>query len=109
MKTLSKPGMLTSTLLLGAVLVLGSHTGTAQVTEPEKSAQITIPATADGIWIVIDKEVQALTGVIQAGKLNEVDHHAFAIRDLVRALPERSKGFTAGHVQKIEENVHRDV
>ena len=41
-------------------------------------------------WQAIDREMQALAAVIERGDLAEVHHHAFAVRDLVRALPLRT-------------------
>lgn len=57
-------------------------------TAPEApAAPTTIPDTADGIWQAIDKHKAELQASIRGGSLAEVHHHAFAIRDLVAALP----------------------
>ena len=105
MKTSSRSTSITSALLLGALLTLGSVAPAAWASGDEASAPTTIPATVEGIWGAIDKETAALAGVIQTGKLEEVHHHAFAIRDLVRALPERSKALTPEQLQKVKANV----
>ncbi len=49
-----------------------------------------IPDTADGVWQSIEQHRAELQASIQGKSLGEVHHHAFAIRDLVAALPERS-------------------
>ena len=58
----------------------------------EASAEIplAIPDTADGIWTAIDQHVAELKATVASGDLKEVHHHAFAIRDLVAALPSHS-------------------
>lgn len=61
----------------------------AQATE-KAGSQVQIPATSEAIWKSIDKETEQLAALIQTGKFEEVHHHAFAIRDLVAALPARS-------------------
>ncbi len=53
-------------------------------------APMVIPDTADGIWTAIDAHSAELKATIASGNLTEVHHHAFAIRDLVAALPAHS-------------------
>ncbi|MEO6104100.1 MAG: hypothetical protein ABIP44_10735, partial [Pseudoxanthomonas sp.] len=53
-------------------------------------ASAAIPDTADGIWTAIDAHSTELKATINSGNLSEVHHHAFAIRDLVAALPAHS-------------------
>ena len=67
----------------------------------ESEAKTEILATPDAIWQSIDKQTQALATEIQANKLDEVHHHAFAIRDLAAALPERSKDLPADKLTKV--------
>ena len=68
-------------------------------------AEPPIPATADGIWQAIDQHSAELDKVMQSGALEEVHHHAFAIRDLVAALPERSQSLPADKLAKVKGNV----
>lgn len=63
-----------------------------------------IPATSEAIWQSIDKETAGLAAVIQSGKLDEAHHHAFAIRDLVAALPTRSGNMPAEKLAQVEAN-----
>ena len=46
-----------------------------------------IPATVAEIWTEIHKQQTRLTGVVAKKDLGEAHDHAFAIRDLVKALP----------------------
>lgn len=46
-----------------------------------------IPATAEDIWKEIHKQQGKLTSVVAQKDLGEAHDHAFAIRDLVKALP----------------------
>ena len=45
-----------------------------------------IPATTEGIWQAIHKEHAELDETVKSKKLGDVHHHAFAIRDLAKAL-----------------------
>ncbi|MDQ2734427.1 MAG: hypothetical protein M3Y55_05430 [Pseudomonadota bacterium] len=63
-----------------------------------------IPATSDAIWHSIDKETEQLATLIQGNKLEEVHHRAFAIRDLVAALPSRSASLGADKVAAVKAN-----
>lgn len=105
MKALSNHKAITAALLLGITVIFGSHSRTGRATEVEESAQTAIPPTVTGIWNAIDDETAALTQVIQANKLDDVHHHAFAIRDLVRALPGHSQGLATDQLQKIKAQV----
>ena len=46
-----------------------------------------IPATVEEIWKEIHKQQAKLVAVVAAKDLGEAHDHAFAIRDLVKALP----------------------
>lgn len=72
--------------------------------EPE-AAPIAIPATADAIWQEIDKHSAELKATIDSGSLTEVHHHAFAIRDLVAALPTHSPTLPAEEQTKLQGEV----
>lgn len=75
-----------------------------QASEVEPEA-VQIPATADGIWNAIDQQMTELKATIQSGSLKEVHHKAFAIRDLVAALPAQSKALPAEEQTKLESQV----
>ncbi|OIQ96390.1 hypothetical protein GALL_215480 [mine drainage metagenome] len=86
--------VLTTTLLATATVALPAH---ASETTP-----VRIPATSAAIWQAIDKETAILDTLMQTGKLEELHHHAFAIRDLVAALPSHSGSLPAGKVAQIK-------
>lgn len=70
---------------------------TAEQTEHGEPAVAVTPAgTVSGIWQQIDAEHAKLADAISTGSLGEVHHHAFAIRDLVAALPHTAQGLPAG-------------
>ena len=64
-----------------------------------------IPDTADAIWQAIDKHRAELKTTIESGSLGEVHHHAFAIRDLVAALPAHSPTLPAEDQAKLAGDV----
>src|SRR5882724_9067969 len=52
--------------------------------------KVKIPDTVDGILKEIHKQQQELADTVKAKKLADVHHHAFAIRDLAKALPAKA-------------------
>jgi hypothetical protein len=65
-----------------------------------------IPAGgADVVWQAIDQKSAELETAIKSGSLGEVHHMAFAIRDLVAALPERSGALSADQQSKVQGSV----
>ena len=68
-------------------------------------AKIQVPDTVDGIIKEIHKHQQELADVVKAKKLDQVHHHAFAIRDLAKALPAKS----GSDMKKMVENAVKKV
>ena len=64
-----------------------------------------IPDTADGIWTAIDTHSAELKATIAGGDLKQVHHHAFAIRDLVAALPAHSPTLSTEDQAKLKGEV----
>ena len=60
-----------------------------------------IPATVEEIWTAIHKQQTKLAAVVEKKDLGEAHDHAFAIRDLVKALPAK---IAAEHKVKAEES-----
>lgn len=56
----------------------------------EAGAAIAIPGSVPEIWQAVQGERKELADVIAAGKLDQVHHIAFHIRDLIAALPQHS-------------------
>ena len=104
MKTASMKILGSSALILGTILA-GSLIFNPLAQAAEKAeAQVKIPATSEAIWRSIDKETEQLAALIQSGKFEEVHHHAFAIRDLVAALPAHSGALPAGKLAQVKAN-----
>lgn len=83
--------------------VLGASRQVVVVAEtPEKT---TIPATAEGVWQAIDAKAAELKKTIDKGDLGQVHHEAFAIRDLVAALPARSGALAPEKLAKVASGV----
>ena len=89
---------------LAAVLSVILLAGTAAVPPAQagEAAPVRIPATGAAIWQALDQQNAALSKAIQTGQFAEVHHRAFAIRDLVAALPARS--LPAGKLAQLKTN-----
>lgn len=87
----------TAILLAGTAVILP-----AQASE---GAPVQIPATSAAIWQATDQQIAALSKDIQTGVLDEVHHRAFAIRDLVAALPSRSASLPPEKLAQVKANV----
>lgn len=72
---------------------------------PAEAAAIAIPDSADGIWQAIDEHGSELKAAIDAGAMEAVHHHAFAIRDLVAALPAHSPTLSPEDMAKLQGEV----
>lgn len=77
------------------------------VIEPaaEATQATKIPETADAIWTAINQTSAELKTSIDSGNLKNVHHQAFAIRDLVAALPSHSPTLAAEDQAKLENEV----
>ncbi len=73
--------------------------------EHEKGEKTKIPATAEAIFKAIHEEHGELKKTIEAKKLADVHHHAFAIRDLAAALPAKAPADHKGHVESTAKNI----
>lgn len=74
-------------------------------TTTEATEATPIPDTADAIWLAIDQKKTELKASIDGGTLDKVHHQAFAIRDLVAALPSHSPTLPAEDQTKLESEV----
>ena len=75
------------------------------VVAEEGDEELAIPETADGIWQAIDGKSAELKASIDSGSLANVHHQAFAIRDLVSALPAHSPSLSTEDQTKLEGEV----
>ncbi|MDA8255305.1 MAG: transporter [Betaproteobacteria bacterium] len=87
---------------LGTILASSLIFNAAAYAAEEVVTQVQIPATSADIWRSIDKETAILDTLIRTGKFGELHHHAFAIRDLVKALPSRSGTLPAEKMAQIK-------
>lgn len=78
---------------------------TATQAPEAEGASIPIPNTADGIWQAIDQQSAQLKASIRSGSLKDIHHQAFAIRDLVAALPAHSPVLPADEQTKLQDEV----
>ena len=90
------------TAIFGAVLAASMILNPLAQGAEKAGAQVRIPAGSAEIWQAIDKEVEQLAALIQAGKFEKVHHHAFAIRDLAAALPARSGSLPADKLAQVK-------
>jgi hypothetical protein len=89
-------------IALGTILAGSLQFNTLAHAVEKTVTQVQIPATSEAIWRSIDKETAKLDTSMRTGKLGELHPHAFAIRDLVAALPSRSGGLPANKIAKIK-------
>lgn len=87
MKSFTKSLIISS--LFAVATVVGASAPIAAFAETE--SKIAIPATADGIWKAVDQEMATLSQLIADKKLATLHEHAYAVRDLVAALPAHVK------------------
>jgi hypothetical protein len=99
---MKKTALMTTMLTLAAGLWL--TTATRALADEEKEMPTMIPATATAILQAISEEETNLDKTITDKKLDDVHHHAFAIRDLVNALPEKSSDLAAEKMTKLKAN-----
>ncbi|HAU0148620.1 TPA: transporter [Legionella pneumophila] len=70
----------------------------------EEEAQ-TIPTTIPAIWEAIDEHAAAINKALANNQLSTIHQHAFAIRDLVKALPGLSKNLSEEQLKNLQLNV----
>ncbi len=77
----------------------GHHGGAAEA--------VHAPDTVAGIWHAIKDHEHELLETVKAGKLAEVHRFAFTIRDLSKALAEKSTDLPPDQLAKVESSVER--
>lgn len=88
--------------LLG--LALGVLTLPSIWADEEGKEKVKIPDTVEDTWKEIHKHHMELQDVVKNNKLDMVHHHAFGVRDLVNALPDKSKDLPADKLAKVKAN-----
>jgi hypothetical protein len=87
--------------LLGAATTYSSDLASAA----EAETHTAIPNTPAEIWRAIDGHIAELKGLIAKGTLTTVHQHAFAVRDLVRALPTHSPSLSVAALANVSAEV----
>jgi len=70
--------------------------------EGKEGVEEKAPDSLAAVWDEIKEHQEELHGVIQAGKLDDVHHHAFALRDMVMLLPKFSSSLSADQSAKLK-------
>ena len=97
--------------LCAAIGFFGTQIGTARAQDKpahkdgEAHEKIKIPDTLDGIWKEMHHHHQELKDTIKAMKLATVHEHAFAVRDLAKALPAKVPAAHKKHVENLVKKV----
>ena len=73
----------------------------------EKAEKVKIPDTVEGIWKEIHTHHMELAETIKSKKLADVHHHAFAIRDLAKALPAKAAADKKKQVEGAVKNISK--
>jgi hypothetical protein len=97
------PNSMVRQVFMAAVVGMGVATIAAAPPSIAAEAPITIPATAGEIWKAIDMHIKELHADIDKGVLKNAHQHAFAVRDLVQALPTHSAGLSPDALAKVTE------
>ena len=95
--------MKTKWLVITALIMTFGFVRFASAAE-EKEAQVQIPATIAGVWQEVKVQEGQLDKTIADKKLDKVHHFAFAIRDLVNAMSDKSTGLPAESLAKVKSN-----
>lgn len=91
------------TLCLIALLIVASPVAMGE--EPAEGGKVDIPTTASAVLAKVKQSEQDLGKMIADKKLDNVHEIAFAVRDLVAALPDKSADLTADKMGKLRSNV----
>ena len=95
-------------MALSAAIGLLSNPATILAQEHKEHKEggetVKVPDTVEGIWKEIHKHHHELADTVKAKKLADVHHHAFAIRDLAKALPAKAH---PDHKKMVENAVKR--
>lgn len=93
-------------IAFAAFVGIGMTHTPAYASEAEKPAAgsdvAAIPATVAEIWQAVDKEMSEMQKLIDAGTVEDLHHHAFAVRDLVAALPDHSPALAPDKLEKVK-------
>ena len=102
---------LTATLLLwsfhAGMAFSSDEPGQGEGKDKAKVEKLVIPKTLPAIWSAVSEHQKELHEVLAAKKLEDVHHHAFAVRDLLAALPTKASGLTAEKKTALNKSISR--
>jgi hypothetical protein len=104
-KTLLAMGLCAAIGLFGTQIKVLAQEHNEHHEQKEGAAKIQIPDTREGILKEIHKHQEELAATVKAKKLDAVHEHAFAIRDLAKALPAKANP----DMKKMVENAVKKV
>jgi len=81
--------------------------GHEQAKTEEKATKLEIPKTLPALWTAIAEHQKELHDVLATKKLDDIHHHAFAVRDLVEAMPAKSGGLAPEKKTALKKSVSR--
>lgn len=99
-----KPKCLKAVITAVFVAVGVANAGMAHAAEAMEKA-VVVPATVPEIWKAVDQKSAELQKAIDGGSLANVHHQAFALRDLVAALPAKSTNLPADKQAAVKSDV----
>ncbi len=74
-------------------------------TQTKKQEQTSTAPKIGKIWNSIQKKNDELKNIIETNKLKEVHEYAFAVRDLIKTLPDQSAGLGADKVDMLKMHI----
>lgn len=73
--------------------------------DTNEASKIAIPSTIPAIWKAIDEQAASINQALKDNQLASIHEHAFAIRDLVNALPALSKDLSEEQKKTLQTNL----
>jgi len=100
-----------SLLAMGLCAAIGFILLTAQAAfadeKGHEKGKVTIPDTVEGIFTAVHEHHHHLAETVKNKKLADVHHHAFAIRDLAKALPAKAAADKKKQVEGAVKNISK--
>ena len=93
--------------LCAAIGLMSLGTTRAFAEEEKAETKIKIPDTTEGIFKAIHEHHMELAATVKSKKLEDVHHHAFAIRDLAKALPAKAAADKKKQVEGAVKNISK--
>ena len=101
---MKKTALITSLLAVAVSVWLVPSALAADEHDEHEGGKIKIPDTTAGIFKEVKEHEEELGKIITDKKLDKVHEVAFEIRDLVNALPDKSKDLAADKLAKVKAN-----